>query len=74
MTRKNDFVKDKFGKFIPRGLARYAADNDSYLRDCVVRCQSCGASYTLGESDSADVCMKCCDEAGEENARLDGNA
>ena len=68
---KSDFVTDKRGNHIPRGIARYAAERDAYLRDSIVKCVHCGTAYTLGDSDSPDVCQSCYDEAGEENARND---
>jgi hypothetical protein len=38
-----------------------------------VKCDDCGQSYALKDSDSEDLCQECFDKAGEENARLDGN-
>jgi hypothetical protein len=63
----------KRGQSIPAGMARLAAGRDAYLRNSVVKCDDCGQSYALKDSDSEDLCQECFDKAGEENARLDGN-
>ena len=57
---------------IPRGIAQLGVGKDDYLRDLTVVCGVCGYAYRLRESDSPDLCQSCYDEAGEENARLDG--
>ena len=58
---------------IPAGIAQHAAGPDAYLRDAIIRCDDCGAPYALKDSDSAEFCQDCFDQAGEENARADGN-
>jgi hypothetical protein len=56
---------------IPAEIARFAAGRDAYLRDATVHCDECHQPYVLKDSDSAEVCQECFDQAGEENARLD---
>lgn len=66
------YVRDRQGRLIPRQIARLAAGRHAYLRESVVDCVVCGDDYVLKSSDSAELCVACWDEAGEENARLDG--
>lgn len=61
------------GKRIPACIARFSAGRDAYLRESIVKCDDCGQSYALKDSDSADFCQECFDQAGEENTALDGN-
>ncbi len=57
---------------VPIDIAAVAAGRDEWMRKLTVTCRECGKLHAVGEGDSAEYCQRCYDEAGEENARMDG--
>lgn len=57
---------------VPLEMCMLAAGRDAWMKNIVAKCSNCDTRVRVGDMEGGLLCHKCFDEAGEENARLDG--